>query len=439
LVTDDRPIRCFGTAGSPLVWVNGFCVSYTEGKVYHAWTSNYYHDGEEVRGGATTNAVLFFEYDGAFLDRRLAETLVPDAFAVTGLGYFTTNHAWVRTTVDPFSFQGVRADGAKIVVVSFISMLNFNGAKVNMGLQAPNPCYDVLEHLNYGFVNLVSTEYIWVGPQLATYILQFVVVLATLASISHDVSSSILVDLVGATTYSMVLLAASLLGKYYLVFNLSSILLTDGLLSLYVIAVVSFYHNLVITHVWPSKLFLSINYKSLHVGVVHRGLLSVFSLGVTIAEMVLGCYYNRPVQVGSKPTPCHFGTGVCFNQLNTPVLAVMATHALLLTLYGLALAVYARRHPHALVQANWLVGYVSLSVVVSDATPAPPTTFETHCYGTPLDRVVASRYLRVDSQRNKVGSAIPAVMSCGFVVLRSGLLIRFQDYGALVFARMVPL
>ncbi|OQR95635.1 hypothetical protein ACHHYP_00063, partial [Achlya hypogyna] len=243
-----KPVRCFGTAGSPLVWVNGFCVSYADRKIYHGWTANYYHNGEEARGGVMTNAVMFFEYDGAFLDRRLTQTLIPDAVAVTGFGYFVTNHAWKRTITDPFSFQAVRDDGAAIVVVSFVSVLNFNGAKVLLGLQAPNPCYDVLAHLNWGYTNLVSTEYIWLGPQLATYILQFVVVLAALGSASHDVSSSVLVDLVSATSYSLVLLIFSLLGKYYLVFNLSSVLISDSVISLYLIAVISFYHNLIISH-----------------------------------------------------------------------------------------------------------------------------------------------------------------------------------------------
>ncbi|KDO31513.1 hypothetical protein SPRG_03439 [Saprolegnia parasitica CBS 223.65] len=432
-----RPVRCIGTAGSPLDWVNGFCVSYTERKVYHAWTSRYFYDGEEARGGAIANAFMLFTYDGDFLSRRRAETLLPDAVAVAGLGYFRVNHAWVRTIEDPFSFQGVRDDGAAIVVVSFLSVLNFNGAKIFLGLQAPNLCYDVLERIDYGYTNLVTAEYIWLGPQLATYIAQFVVVLAALGSVEHDVSVSILVDLISATFYSSVLLFVSLLGKYYLVFNLSSMLRSDSILSIYLISVISLYHNLIVSHCWPSKLFVALNYTSISIGIFHRVFLTLLALAVTGAETFLGCSFNTKLQVGTNPTPCILGTGNCFNEINSRVLAVMAMHLAVLSLYVLAITLHFRRHPRQLVKVHGLLGYAKDPI--GSLAKVSATTFETHCYGQLLDRFLASRYLCVDARRENIGTSTAAVMTLGFVPMRCGLLIRFKDYATFVVARLLPM
>ncbi|EQC37034.1 hypothetical protein SDRG_05263 [Saprolegnia diclina VS20] len=401
---------------------------YVEGKIYHAWTSRYFYDGEEARGGAMANAVMLFTYDGDFLERRRSEMLLSDAMAVTGLGYFRVNRAWVRTIDDPFSFQGVRDDGAAIVVVSFVSVLNFNGAKILLGLQAPNPCYDVFEHIDYGYTNLVTAEYIWLGPQLATYIAQFVVVLVALGSVEHDVSVSILVDLVSATSYSSVLLVFSLLGKYYLVFNLSSILPSDSVLSIYLISVISLYHNPIVSHCWPSKL-------------LHRHLPSggfePLALAVTGAEIFVGCSFNTKLQVGTNPTPCVFGTGNCFNGINSRVLVVMGMHLAVLSLYVLAITLHFRRHPRQLVKVHGLLGYAKHPI--GSLPKVSATTFETHCNGQLLDGILASRYHCVDTRREHVGTSTAAVMTLGFVTMRCGLLIRFKDYATLVVARLLPM
>ncbi|KDO35152.1 hypothetical protein SPRG_01219 [Saprolegnia parasitica CBS 223.65] len=431
-----RPVRCVGTAGSSLRWVNGFCVSYTERKIYHAWTVNYFHNGEEARGGARTNAVMFFVYHGNFLDQRLCEPPVPDAVAVAGLGYFRVNRAWVRTIDDPFSFQGIRDDGAAIVVVSFLSVLKHNGAKMLLGLQAPNPCFDVLQHVDYGYTNLVTSEFIWLGPQLATNIAQFVVVLLALGSVKSDISVSILVDLVSATTYSLVLFVFSLLGKYYLVFNLSSILTSDSLVSICLISVVSFYHNLIVSHVWPSKLFAALTPSLIRTGVIHRGFLTLLALAVTVTEVCLGCTYNESLQVGTNPAPCIFGVGDCFNAINLPVVGCVVGYLCLLTVYTLGITTYIRSQPHGHFVAAKLMSFRQVQLATLDQAPA--TTFETFCCGKRLDQLLQARYLCVDVQSGQIGTHILAVMTLGFVPTRSGLLLRFNDYLTLAIARFLP-
>ncbi|EQC41117.1 hypothetical protein SDRG_01096 [Saprolegnia diclina VS20] len=272
-----------------------------------------------------------------------------------------------------------------------------------LGLQAPNPCFDVLEYMDHGYTNLVTSEYIWLGPQLATYIAQFVVVLVALGSVKSDISVSILVDLVAGTTYALVLLVFSLLGKYYLVFNLSSILTSDSLVSMSLISVTSFYHNLIVSHVWPSKLFVAITPSVIRTGVVHRGLLTLLALTVTATEVCLGCTYNESVQIGTNPTPCVFGTGDCFNAINLPVVACVVGYPCLLTLYTVAITTYVRRQPRALfVAAEWM----SFRQVELETTPnhVPATTFETFCCDKRLDQLLQARYLCVDVPSGKIGT-----------------------------------